>query len=103
MGVQSRGSACYGFCALYRKAIPVLGLARVFDFVAYNYFLASKDCSLFSIWSEKSTLIGSLFFKASMVRCSRLVIFYFKEKFCVSAHHFRDVYFKSVLKTLSIK
>ena len=59
MGVQSQGSACYGLCALYRKAIPLLGLARVFDFVAYNYFLALKYCSLFFlIWSEKSTLGG---------------------------------------------
>ena len=41
-----------------------------------------------------------------MVHCSHLVIFFFKEKFCVShasARHFRDVYFQSVLKTLSIK
>ena len=60
MGVQSQGSACYGLCALYRKAIPLLGLARVFDFVAKNYFLALKYCALFffSIWSEKSTLGG---------------------------------------------
>ena len=47
MGVQSQGSACYGLCALYRKAIPLLGLARVFHFVAKNYFLALKYCSLF--------------------------------------------------------
>ena len=41
-----------------------------------------------------------------MVRHSRLVIFYFKEKFCVShalASRLRDVYFLSVPKTLSQK
>ena len=39
-------------------------------------------------------------------RCSRLVIFYFKEKFFVShasASHLRDVYFRSVPKTLCKK
>ena len=37
-----------------------------------------------------------------MVRRFRLVIFYFKEKFCVShvsASHLRDVYFQNVPKT----
>ena len=56
MGVQSQGSACYGLCALYRKAIPLLGLARVFDFVAYNYFLALKYCSLFFQFGVKNQL-----------------------------------------------
>ena len=41
-----------------------------------------------------------------MARCSRLVIFYFKEKFFVlhaSASHLQDVYFQSVPKTLQKK
>ena len=41
--------------------------------------------------------------KKKTVHCSRLVIFYFKEKFFVlhaSASHLRDVYFQSVPKTL---
>ena len=45
-----------------------------------------------------------------MVRRSRLVIFYFKEKFCDShalaidtRSHLRDAYFQSVQKTLSKK
>ena len=52
MEVQSRGSTC----ALYQKAIPGVGLARIFDFVAYNYFLASKYCSLFFQFGVKNLL-----------------------------------------------
>ena len=40
-------------------------------------------------------LTKTLFIKVSMVCCSCLVIFYFKEKFCVShasASHYQDVY-----------
>ena len=57
----------------------------------------SVKCSFFS-----HIIVGQSFYGL----CSRLVIFYFEEKFFVShtsASHLRDVCFQSVLKALSKK
>lgn len=55
-GGTEPSSTCHGLCALYRKAIPVLGLARVSDFVAYNYFLALNTAHFFFQFGVKNQL-----------------------------------------------
>ena len=66
-------------------------------YIWHKLFIQTVKCSFFS-----HIIVGQSFYGL----CSRLVIFYFEEKFFVShtsASHLRDVCFQSVLKALSKK
>ena len=92
--------------ACVSKSLARCLLSKAFRRPCPKSYISSYIWHKSFIQTVKCFFFKQLFFKASMARRSRLVTFYFKEKFWVLhvlASRLRDVYFKSVPKTLSKK